>query len=320
VPQIDGGSAGWCMATARSTSRGGIETCSDPTTSTGPILAETCGRSETATYIYLLTRSEVAAVIVARGRPIFTHTNPTLPDGLRAAAIAVQGREGMPSSSIGPRCPKVVPLNAEGMVIRRQGKPGKRLDVGLLGRQPWTAHLDPVSESCAAPAYELRSACRLPPMPPPGVCELTAARLPAGMTARRGMVASRIVAYPNLVGNAFLSCVDTEYSNLEENAFESAVLLDASHPGATPPSLPAMKPIVGHPGIYEAPGFEGEIVARRIPGAWLVVEEGGGIGLGIPIELLESLRVTINDALIERSSVADTDCDTIVATAVWTHG
>jgi hypothetical protein len=51
--------------------------------------------------------------------------------------------------------------------------------------------------------------------------------------------------------------------------------------------------VAGHPGIFEAPRAEGEIAARRIPGAWIVVEEEDHIGLHVPVELLEHLRATI---------------------------
>jgi hypothetical protein len=35
------------------------------------------------------------------------------------------------------------------------------------------------------------------------------------------------------------------------------------------------------------------MAARRIPGAWLVVEEEDRIGFRVPVELLEDLRATI---------------------------
>jgi hypothetical protein len=54
-----------------------------------------------------------------------------------------------------------------------------------------------------------------------------------------------------------------------------------------------MKPLAVHPGIFEAPGAEGELVARRVAGAWLVVEEEDRIGLKVPVELLEALHVTL---------------------------
>ena len=117
--------------------------------------------------------------------------------------------------------------------------------------------------------------------------------MPAKTTARRGAVATQISASPNLVGEAFLSCASTEYFYSEEDMLDSAVLLNAAQPGATPPPIPAMKPLAGHSRDFEAPGWEGEMVARRVPGAWLVVEESDEIGLHVPVELLESLQATI---------------------------
>jgi hypothetical protein len=69
-------------------------------------------------------------------------------------------------------------------------------------------------------------------------------------------------------------CLDTVYVYQEEHHLTAAVLLNAADPGATPPPLPGMKPLQGHPGLFEAPGPSGEMAARRIPGAWLVVGEG----------------------------------------------
>lgn len=108
VPQLAGGRAGWCMARATRTTGSGSAGCSDPRTSTGPIFAETCDRSETTTYVYVLTRSDVSAVAVDGGHPIPARVNPTLPDGLRAAAIAVYGQKGQRPPRIGQRCPEVI--------------------------------------------------------------------------------------------------------------------------------------------------------------------------------------------------------------------
>jgi hypothetical protein len=55
-----------------------------------------------------------------------------------------------------------------------------------------------------------------------------------------------------------------------------------------------MKPLAGHLGIFEAPGDGNEMAARRIPGAWLVVEENDGIGLRVPLALLEHLRASVH--------------------------
>jgi hypothetical protein len=55
-----------------------------------------------------------------------------------------------------------------------------------------------------------------------------------------------------------------------------------------------MRALTGHPGIFTALGGEGVRVARRIPGAWLVVEESDQIGLAVPLLLLDSLSAEIN--------------------------
>jgi hypothetical protein len=88
--------------------------------------------------------------------------------------------------------------------------------------------------------------------------------------------------------------VDYEYFYEEEHRLDAAVLLNAQHPGAEPPPLPAQKPLAGHPGIFATPGIEGQRIARRIPNAWLVVETSDRIGLRIPLALLETLTAEIN--------------------------
>jgi len=282
VPELQGGWAGWCLATGYRTAMEGGSGCGAvTTTSTGRIFAEQgCDESETGIHLYALTIREVAAVSVYGGRPIPTTTNATLPDGLRAAAVEVLRHNGHPS--IGLRCPRMTPLDANGKPIRDTGKrtarlrfatrlPGtKRWDRGVPGEHPgWNAR---------RPAH--------------GACELRATQLPRETSARWGNVATAIRPEKGLVGQALMSCVDITYFYLGEHALTAAVLLNASHPGATPPPLPGMKPLAGHPGLFEAPDSQ-EMAARRIPGAWLVVQENDGIGLRVPVELLKSLRATI---------------------------
>jgi hypothetical protein len=214
-----------------------------------------------------LTTSEVTAVSVDGGTPIPTTTNTTLPDGLRAAAVEVLRHNGLPG-----HCPRLTPLDAHDKPIRREGKPGTPQAFQLPGTLHW----------------------RTPARPPRGACELAATRLPRETVAYLGDVATRIKPYSGLLGGGFLSCVDTVYVNHEEHHLTTAVLLNAAHPGATPPPLPGMKPLAGHPGIFEAPGSEGNVAARRIAGAWLVVEEEDRIGLGVPVELLEDLHATVH--------------------------
>lgn len=281
VPELRGGQAGWCLATSYRTATEGGSGCGGvTTTSTGPIIAEQgCDESETAMHLYGLTTSEVAAVSVYGGTPIPTTTNATLPDGLRAAAVEVLRHNEHPS--IG-HCPRMTPLDADGKPIRDTGKRAARLRFAkrLPGTKEWDRGVPGQH-----PGWNARR-------PAHGACELSATQLPRETSARWGSVATVIRPETGLVGHALMSCVDTTYFYLEEHALTAAVLLNASHPGATPPPLPGMKPLVGHPGIFAAPDSQ-EMAARRIPGAWLVVQENDGIGLRVPVELLESLRATI---------------------------
>lgn len=269
VPELQGGTGGWCMATSTETATEGSSGCGPLEESTGPIFNERCQGNELRLYVFALTTSEVAAVSVDGGTPIPTVSNVTLLDGLRAAAVEVRRRHGRTSPL---HCPKVTPLDANGRPIRREGKPGRPQAFTLPGRRHWEG----------------------PARPPRGVCRLTATRLPREIVPEDGYVATLVKPYRGLLGHALLSCVSTVYVYEEEHHLPSAVLLDASHPGATPPPLPGMKPLAGHPGIFEAPGSEGEMAARRIPGAWLVVEEEDDIGLNAPVELLEHLHVTMH--------------------------
>jgi hypothetical protein len=281
VPELQGGRAGWCLATGYETRGEGSDGCGKVTTKSASIFAEQgCNEGETGIHLYALTTSEVPAVSVYGGTPIPTTTNTTLPDGLRAAAVEILRHNGHPS--IGLHCPQMTPLDADGKPIRDTGKRATRLTFAktLPGTKEWDRGVPGQH-----PRWNTRPKAH-------GACELTATQLPRETSARWGSVATVIRPEKGLVGQALMSCVDITYFYLGEHALIAAVLLNASHPGATPPPLPDMKPLTGHPGIFEAPDSQ-DMAARRIPGAWLVVQENDGIGLRVPVELLESLRATI---------------------------
>lgn len=280
VPELTGGRAGWCLATGYETRREGTGGCGEVTMKSGPIFAEQgCEEDETGIQLYALTPNEVTAVSVYGGIPIPTTTNATLPEGLRAAAVEILRHNGHPS--IEPHCPRITPLD-DGKPIRDTGKRTAQLRFAkrLPGTKGWDRGVPGQH-----PGWNTRPQAH-------GACELSATRLPRETSARWGNVATMIKPEKGLVGQAVMSCVDITYFYLGEHALTAAVLLNASHPGAMPPPLPGMKPLAGHPGIFKAPDSQ-EMAARRIPGAWLVVQENDGIGLRVPVELLESLRATI---------------------------
>jgi hypothetical protein len=276
TPTLEGGYAGWCVTMiSRYSGRHGGVSCGGVRTSTGPIFDETCSDEVTpkiVTRVLLLTRGNVAAVTVAGGAPISTESNHMLPAGLRAAALELPGYKvaPRPATVIQPwnPCPRVTSLNTNGKPIHEQGRSGAPLSVQLPRRQ-WEA----------------------PARQPNGICRLSSTGLRRGTIVSGGTVAIRVGPLPKLIGHAFISCTEITYLYMREHNIPAAVLLNAEHPGANPPPLPDMRAVRRHPGVFATPP---DRFARRIHGAWLVVQEEDNIGPSVPVELLEHLRATVH--------------------------
>jgi hypothetical protein len=134
------------------------------------------------------------------------------------------------------------------------------------------------------------SSWQAPEHPPAGVCSIAASRL-TGLRPRFGHVATSVTPTPNLAGGGFASCVDTEYS-FARSSLDAAVLLDAAKPGAVAPApLPGAAPVRHHQGLFSAPGWNGQILARRAGDAWLAVE--GGASLRQRIRVLSHLSASV---------------------------
>jgi len=134
------------------------------------------------------------------------------------------------------------------------------------------------------------SSWRAPERAPIGVCSLTAIHL-SGLRPRFGHVVTTVAPTPDLAGGGFASCIDTEYS-FAHSSLDAAVLLDAAQPGLVAPgSLPDADPVRHHPDLFSAPGWNGQILARRVGNAWLAVE--GGASLRQRIEILSHLRASV---------------------------
>lgn len=234
-----------------------------PTDGSGtPILTERWSGTKPRQVVegFAITTSAVRAVSVDGSPPVSTRREPTLPAGLRAVTVRVRG---LPAST--GEFPRFVPLNGKGRRLAEGRRAGAPLAVvGIPARS------QPDGES-------------------PDVCALHAEAL-AGlkMGVTRGLVAS--ANYDNPVPGAYLACVSTSYS-LGGWPLMGGVLLDAAKPGATPSPFPGMKLVRGHPGVFEAESFEGAMVARRIPRAWLVVVNGQG--LEQRLSLLDRLRASV---------------------------
>ena len=272
VPLLRAGDAGWCMQTVTrivtATSTVSSRACPFPPTSTGPIFAQTCNGGREGLFVFVLTTSAVASVSIAGGTRVPTNTNSTLPNGLREASLMTSD---VSSRSVDSKhCPAVTPFDADGKALREHGQRG----VPLMAQSP-------------------RRYWEHPEHPPRGACRLAATQLSPGTVEWEGAVATRIKTVPRLLGRALLSCASMETVHSGGHYICTAILLNASYPGATPPPLPGIKPLAGHPGIFEAPSAEGQAVARRISGAWLIATEETPSGLAATVELLEHLQAAI---------------------------
>jgi hypothetical protein len=265
APALTGGSYGWCVMI-----EGGGGTCPNLPTADGPLqgaLVESEPGAHREVITFLLPE-EVAEVLIhgRRFRPV--NLPGELPYRLRLArvTIPITGTSGTRAAAdwLDPQSMRAI--NGRGVVLHPRTPPEAAPDGVIWWESP-----------SAAPA---------------GPCRIHARGLP-GLQPKWGHVAAQIHSYPaRIVGRAFFSCIDTEYY-LQNWPLDVAVLLDAQHPGSAPGAIPGMKPVIGEPGVFEAPGdWQGDITALRHANAWLVV--AGGSGATQRLEVLHHLTASIS--------------------------
>ncbi len=267
VPPVIVGEGGWCLKTEEG------KACKEGKALKGPIIGETWsgyGGPPDIRVGVVVTTSEVSAVSVEGGEPIATRTEGVLPDGLRTAVVEIQGGrhfQYVPSFHISVPGPvSFVPLGRSDQPIHQSRGPR----VLLLFTEPTRNWTWPTGVSS-------------------GICEIRTGNL-EGLRIERGGVVTRLESHLGLVGQPLLSCTMTEYE-LNGSPILASVLVDAGRPGSSPTPLPGMRPLQGHPGIVEAPVAEGDSVARRIRGGWLVVSRGANGRQRLT--LLEHLGATV---------------------------
>jgi len=271
-PHAGAGGGGWCVRTVRGR---GCPTALRPV-SAGPILIEDWTGTSSSTEApvdkaVVLTTSDAVAVSLEGRAPIPTRAGPGLPDGLRAAVVELRGGSG--TRVVGALAPlpfpqaRFVALNAAGARISQTDGSAVPLEFEVA------------SQSWGGSASE-----------PPGVCSLELSGL-AGLVSEGGSVMTTVETHRDVRGREFVNCASASY-RLGAWPIEAYVLVDAARVGATPGPLLAMQALPGHPGVFQAPGVAGQVVARRMPGAWLVA--GGGEGLDQRLTVLEHMRAAIH--------------------------
>lgn len=218
-----------------------------------------------------LTSSDVAAVSIGGSAPIPTESRPGLPVSLRAVAVEIRGDARQLERFVLLNRPlRFTPLDAHDNVLPPpdlnplRGLALSSATQGIIWQRP-----EPIAR---------------------GLCDIKVAGVP-GLTPEHGEGVTHLKGVQGLIGDGFITCVDTEY-HLHNTPLTAAILLDAAHPGAaTPVAIPDIARVQRHSGVFSAAGVHGRLLARRVHNAWVVVE--GGKGLQQRLTVLEHLRATI---------------------------
>lgn len=195
----------------------------------------------------LFTGPRVAAVRVAHLGTFKAQHAPGLPPG--AKEIVFYRPPGSRGSVLPPG---LSPRILQGFEHARHGP---ALTETLLDG---SGHAIPVGSSRT---FTLPNSYWQGPQAPPatGRCGLSSS-FPGAKTAW-GQVTQQIAADRNLTVPAWLTCLDMWFS-VGATSYETAILLNANSPGATPAPLWGAIPVPGHPGIVEIPPVQREF---RLP-------------------------------------------------------
>ncbi|MFZ1924725.1 MAG: hypothetical protein WAU42_01145 [Solirubrobacteraceae bacterium] len=319
TPDIAGGHVGWCDQVEFTTRErslghghferqygGGASGCgSGPTVAEPFIDADVVGgsggregRHFSYQVAYYLTAPQVAAVRASPTLTILTRPEPRLPDGYRVAVGFPRIEHGGSPQAIGAFNPVALATNGHELATRR-----------MPGGTPWVP--DPTVSWQRSPRVRLHTLFMIPRYtnrargqrvlvrrsPPMGPCAIDSSRLHDAQE-QLGNVVLRVRPVRQVVGRAYLSCIDTEITD-RGWAIDVALLLDAHHPGTLPAPLPGATPVPGHPGVVnEQSGIFRDITGRRVGDAWLVVESSNRLALrtsALPqrLAVLDALRTCV---------------------------
>ncbi len=263
VVRLPGGGGGECSASQRpaEAGRGSLQ---------GPILVESGHRiaflekRRWVSGVVALVQPRVAAVSFQGYGRIATRTSALLPDHLRGAVIRLSSPLRSPGFPLG----NLIAWSGSGKRIPQTFTKGRSLTFGMPVRR-W---------SNGIPA-------------PRGVCEISV-RGVGGLEPQSGGVVSEVEPHADVLGREFLDCAHSYYLLNQKWPLDAYVLLDAAHPGTTPAPLPGMRPLAQHRGVFIGPDPESGELARRVPGAWLVVAAGEGVSQRLV--LLKHLHATLH--------------------------
>lgn len=252
TPVLFPGSIGWCdfilyrgVPELQGHSFGSGGCGAAPPAVGSPLFAPDGSRGEGLWYV--LSAPQVAAVRVAGGPTVLTRSDPRLPYGYRAAVFK------LPQGAVRRGLPQLTALDRNGRPI------------------PGGMHAQPPREPLASwsdPRRRVSAACSIDAVPGSGVA------------LGAGSALTAIAPDPRIIGRAFLSCSAVLLRSPKPQSPSgpppfAALVLDAKRPGSPPAPFPGMRALPSKPGLYEVstspPVTHRLLLARRLPGAWLVV-------------------------------------------------
>ena len=289
TPNLNGGSVGWCIMDYVYLSHGtqGGGGCGDVVLSATTIVGADAGsgsslitspseidpraRSATLTYakvadVAFVTTPQVAAVRVSPTLTIHTRRDGQLPNGYR---IAVWIHESLVHQRVRlhVRHPSLRPVGSPTQVPDPFGAVALDASGHVVGAPfaPHPAFHDPASFWQPKPTRGVGPQPTLH-APPPGACEIDTGAL-TGVDLFFGSVVQHVHGFSQLAAKTYLSCAETQFA-YRGWGVDSAILLDAQHPGARPEPLPDATPVAHEPGVVNEPasdlGSGKALTARRV--------------------------------------------------------
>ena len=306
APSVQAGQISWCSSIRTYERSGrpedlGTGTCdTGAPTSGSPIFGASDLGGFGGGLAYLFTSQQVAAVRIAGGPTVLTRSDPRLPYRYRAAVF-----EYKPPSASGHDLG--IPEGASQLVT------------------PLDSSGRPIGDGASGPPVEPTRSWLYPAPAVPGSCSLTAKPGHALYTGS-GTVVTGLIPAPDIAGQAFLPCIDTDLylaavpataqRGLLDGSMQASLLLNAKQPGAPPAMLPDMRAVPGQPDLFDRPdarlptaGVDSPgMTAERRGDAWLVVI--GGSGTNARIRAIHDLTVgpVDNGAPVQTSLRADSLC------------
>jgi hypothetical protein len=251
IPDLEPGDVGWCSyprfwyprGSHRTTAIGQGGTCAPALTGDPPVILGGGGNS----LFWAIVSPQVAGVRVGPHEVIRPRSSPRLPNGWRAVvtfSAAFNPSSNPPKTPL----PELIPLD-------RSGHPISQGSVRSLAGVP------------------LRSVD--PNHPPNGPCALHGANL-AGVTRQWEVAVTSLPHFGSSVANdALFACAHSWYLfRPNAPAVSAAILLNARYPEQPAPPLPDLHTTATAGLFTEDGGSSGDITARRMGRAWLVVQGG----------------------------------------------